>query len=335
MVQNGKYGENNFMDIKRLSSKTILVTGGVGFIGGHLVEELLKLNVKVIIPYIDLDKRSTFFLNDLSKKVTLIPLDITDKKKVLSLIKNQDIDYIFHLAAQTLVTEAYRNPLGTFEANIMGTIYLLEAVRLTSHVKGIIIASSDKAYGKTNSAYTEEHPLRGDHPYDVSKSSADLIAQTYYKTYHTPVVVTRFGNVYGEGDLHFDRIVPGICEAILKKDTLKIRSDGKYVRDYIYVKDVVTGYIFLLQHIERIVGQAFNFSSKDTLSVLDVVRKAENALKIKIPYSIENTARNEIPYQHLDDTKIRELGWKTQYGMEKTFPNILLWYKKLLETYDI
>jgi CDP-glucose 4,6-dehydratase len=212
----------------------------------------------------------------------------------------------------------------------MGTVSILEAARATESVKGVIVASSDKAYGKTKKAYTEESPLQGDHPYDVSKSATDLIAQTYYKTYGLPVVVTRFGNVYGEGDLHMDRIVPGICEAIIKNKPLLIRSNGKYVRDYVYVKDVADGYLFLLKHIDKVKGEAFNFSSDDYFSVLDLVKKAEEVMEKKIDYKILNNAKNEIPYQHLKDKKIRRLGWKPNFSFETTIKYILDSYRKIL-----
>lgn len=314
-----------------LKGKAILVTGGTGFIGGHLVQELLKGKAKVIVIDIELNPLSVFILDKLGKKVKLELVDIRDRKKVFKVFSKYSPDFVFHLAAQTTVPRAHRSPYETLETNIMGTINVLEASRLSSTVKGVIIASSDKAYGKTNRPYTEDFPLRGDHPYNVSKSSADLISQAYYKTYNTPVVITRFGNVYGEGDFHFDRIVPGICEAIIKKKTLVIRSNGKYVRDYIYVKDVADGYIFLLKKISSICGEAYNFSSNDTLSVIELVNKVEKTLNVKIPYKILNTAQNEIPYQHLDDTKIRKLGWTPNYSLDNTLNEIFLWYKRILQ----
>ena len=158
-----------------------------------------------------------------------------------------------------------------------------------------------------------------------------LIAQTYYKTYGLPVVVTRFGNVYGEGDLHLNRIIPGICEAIVKDKLLLIRSNGKYIRDYIYVKDVVNGYIFLLRNIKKTVGEAFNFSSRDTFSVLELIRHVEKIFKKKIPYKILNNAKNEIPYQHLNDKKIKKIGWKQNYSIRKTAKSILTWYSNYFE----
>lgn len=317
-------------NMEKINGKIILVTGGTGFIGSNLVEELLKKGAEIIIPYVRIDPRSKFSTQNIFRKVKLERVDIKNRKKILLLPEKYNIDYIFHLAAQTLVTEAYENPFNTLETNIMGTVALLESVRVHANIKGLIIASSDKAYGKTKRKYTEEFPLKGDHPYDVSKSSADLIAQTYFNTYKIPVVITRFGNVYGEGDLHFDRIIPAVCKAIIEKKPLKIRSNGQYVRDYIYVKDVVNGYITLLKKINKTLGQAYNFSSRDTLSVIDLIKKSEKILGLKIPYVILNNAKNEIPYQHLDDSKIRRLGWKTECNLESSLKKTFLWYKKTL-----
>ena len=256
-----------------IKNSKILVTGGTGFIGGHLVGELVASGAKVAVIDIKVHPKSTFALNNLKNKVLLKLIDIRDKEKVFGFFKKFKPDYIFHLAAEPIVQEAYTDPHKAFETNIMGTVNILEAARASKFIKGIIIASSDKAYGKTKKAYTEDSPLRADHPYDVSKASADLISQAYFKTYDLPVVITRFGNVYGEGDLHFGRIVPDICEAIIKKKVLRIRSNGTYVRDYLYIKDVIDGYLFLLDNFDKIKGEVFNFSSSDTLSVLDLIKR--------------------------------------------------------------
>jgi CDP-glucose 4,6-dehydratase len=317
-------------NMERLNEKKILVTGGTGFIGSHLVEELVKINAKVLVIDIKIHSASYFAINNLQKKIKLELIDIAKRNKVKQIIAKFKPDYIFHLAAEAIVNNSYDNPYKTFQTNVMGTVSVLEAARTLGSVKGIIVASSDKAYGKTKKAYTEESPLKGDHPYDVSKSATDLIAQTYYKTYGLPVAVTRFGNVYGEGDFHADRIIPGICDAIVNDKILLIRSNGKYVRDYIYVKDVVNGYIFLANHIDKIKGEAFNFSSNDTFSVLDLIKQAEIILNKRIKYKILNITKNEIPYQHLTDTKIRKLGWKNQYNLGHVLKNILAYYLKIV-----
>lgn len=310
-----------------LKNNKILVTGGAGFIGSHLVSQLVGGNDQIIV----LDKQilpdSVFAKEKLEKKVVFEKIDIRDRERTFDVFARYKPSYVIHLAAQTIVTVAFDDPLETLESNILGTVNILEASRVVGNIKRILFASSDKAYGKTKKAYTEDSPLVGDHPYDVSKSSADLIAQTYFKTYNLPVVITRFGNVYGAGDLHLDRLIPGICEAVIKKKTLAVRSNGKYVRDYLYVKDVVDGYLSLLYYKHNIAGEAYNFSSKETLSVIEVIKRAEKILGEKINYKILNTAKNEIPYQHLDDSKIRKMGWKTRFTLSETLRSICEWYK--------
>lgn len=314
------------MENLEITSKTVLVTGGAGFIGSHVVKELLQRKARVVVVDIVIHPQSFFAKEQFKKHVIYQNIDITNKNKVFKVFKEYTPDYIFHLAAEPIVEAAFENPHSTFMTNVMGTVNILEAARENKNTKTVIVASSDKAYGKTKQAYTEESPLQGDHPYDVSKSCTDLIAQTYYKSYGLPVVITRFGNVYGEGDVHFDRIIPGICKAILQNKTLEIRSDGTYIRDYAYAKDVANAYLFLLTKQIETVGEVFNVSSNNTFSVLDLVRKVEKILKRKIPYNILNTAKNEIPYQHLIDTKIKKLGWKQQVSFEEGIQNTFHWY---------
>jgi CDP-glucose 4,6-dehydratase len=303
----------------------ILVTGGCGFIGGHLIDKLVKRGLRIVVVDIKIHPFSTFAKNRLKDKVKLEIVDVNNRKRIFDLFHKYKPDYVIHLAAKSTVSQSFHDPSKTFKTNIMGTVNILDASRTTG-VKGIIVASSDKAYGKTQKPYTEQTPLRGDHPYDVSKSCADLISQAYHKTYNLPVVITRFGNVYGEGDLHFDRIIPGICKAVIEKKLFKIRSNGTYVRDYIFVKDVVDGYIFLLERIEEVIGETFNFSSSDSLSVLNLVKKIEKILQTPIPYAILSIVKNEIPYQHLDSTKIKRLGWKNQYSLKNSFRQVFNWY---------
>lgn len=313
-----------------IKGASILITGGCGFIGGHLVRKLVLRRAKITVVDIALDPKSIFAQNNLEKKTVLKFVDIRDREKILKIIKRYRPSYVIHLAAQPLVQDAYFDPYSNFETNIMGTVNILEAVRLNQDVKGVIVASSDKAYGKNSQAYTEDMPLQGDHPYDVSKACEDLIARAYHQTYGFPVVITRFGNVYGEGDLHFDRIIPGICKAIVNNEILRIRSDGSPVRDYIYVEDVVRGYLFLLKNLKKVQGEAYNFSSPDNLSVMELIKKTQKNLGIKIKYKFLNNAKNEIPFQRLNDTKIKKLGWKNQHSLTTKLTEVLSWYRENL-----
>ncbi len=313
-----------------LTKQTVLVTGGTGFIGSHLSLALAKAGFSVVVLDIAVNPNSFFSVEKIYSSVIFELCDIRDKDAVFNIVQKHSPDYIFHLAAEPIVEKAFENPYSAFETNIMGTVNVLEAARGNENIKGIIVTSSDKAYGKTLKAYTENSALKGDHPYDVSKSAQDLISQTYFKTYNMPIVITRFGNVYGEGDIHLNRIIPGICEAVIKNKTLQIRSNGKYVRDYLYVGDVIAGCLVLLEKFENNIGEAFNFSSSEGMNVIQVVRLAEKVLDRKIPFKILDIAKNEIPYQHLDDKKIRRLGFKNKDNFASTFPKIITWYRKII-----
>lgn len=314
------------MVIKKLKSKSknILVTGGAGFIGSHLVDRLIKEGQKVVV----VDNLSSGKKENLNRKAKFYKVDIRDPH-FYQIIKKERIEVVFHLAAQPLVENAYENPIETLKVNIMGTTNILESCRLKGNLKSIIVVSSDKAYGKTKDLpYTEESPLRGDHPYEVSKTAADLIAQTYFKTYNLPVAITRFGNTFGPRDFSFSRIIPGVFESIIKNEELLIRSDGKMVREYVYVKDIVDGCIKIAQNIEKVKGEAFNFGSKNVFSVIEIIKKIEKILKVKINYRILNIAKNEIPKQYLDWRKAkRMLNWQPKYNFEEGTRESFDWYR--------
>jgi len=318
--------ESMEINMKDFKSSNILVTGGAGFIGSHLADELVKQNCKVVV----IDNLSSGRKENINPKAKFYKIDVRSKD-VSQILKKEKIEVIFHLAAKPLVDEVYKNPFDALETNIMGTVNILEAVRQKGDLESVVVVSSDKAYGKCKELpYKETTPLRGDHPYDVSKSAADLIAQTYFKTYNLPIVITRFSNTFGPRDYNFNRIIPGIFEAILKNKELLIRSDGKMIREYTYVKDIVDGCIKLAQNIEKIKGEAFNFGSKNIFSVIDVVKKIEKILGQKINYKILNIAKNEIPEQYLDWSKAKKiLGWQPKTSFEEGIKESFKWYKNL------
>jgi CDP-glucose 4,6-dehydratase len=230
------------------------------------------------------------------------------------------------------VPTAIINPVETFETNINGTINVLESARSCKSVKGIIVASSDKAYGTSKELpYTEETALKGEFPYDVSKSCTDLLAQSYFKTYGLPLTIARFGNIYGAGDLNFNRIIPGTIKAGILNETLDIRSDGKMVREYLYVKDVADGYLMLCENINKSNGEAFNLSSGLKLSVIEVIEMISKIMGKKVKYKILNVAKNEIYEQYLSTEKIeRFFDWHTKYSFEEGIKETIEWYEKIL-----
>ncbi|ODS40626.1 hypothetical protein BEH94_00255 [Candidatus Altiarchaeales archaeon WOR_SM1_SCG] len=312
--------------------RNVLVTGGNGLVGSHIVKELLKNNANVIVLIRSKNPKSYFITEGMNKKTVLAYGDLKNFKRVYDVISKYEIEYIFHIGAQPIVQTAVINPVETFETNINGTVNVLESARLCNSVKGIVVASSDKAYGISKELpYTEETSLKGIFPYDVSKSCTDLVAQSYFKTYGIPITIARFGNIYGSGDLNFNRIIPGAIKAALLNETLDIRSDGKMIREYLYVKDVADGYLMLCENINKSKGEAFNLSSGLKLSVIEVLERISEILDKKINYEILNTAKNEIYEQYLSTEKVENFfGWHTKYSFKGGIKETVKWYEKIL-----
>ncbi|GFP37551.1 CDP-glucose 4,6-dehydratase, partial [Candidatus Hakubella thermalkaliphila] len=258
--------------------------------------------------------------------------DVRDQALLERTLGEYEVDTVIHLAAQTIVGIANRNPISTFETNIQGTWVLLEACRRSPSVKQIVIASSDKAYGAQEVLpYDEATSLQGQHPYDVSKSCADLVAQTYAKTYGLPVCITRCGNFYGGGDLNWNRIIPGTIRSVLRGQRPVIRSDGSYVRDYFYVEDAAAAYTLLAETLaarQELRGEAFNFSNELPITVLDLVRKILKLMNSDLEPDIRNEAIHEIKYQYLSARKAREvLSWKPMFSLDDGLVRTIQWYQ--------
>ncbi len=300
--------------------------------GAYLTDELIRRKASVTCLIRDQVSNSRFFLSDTPKMVNVVRGELEDYALLERVLNEYEIDAVFHLGAQTIVEIANRNPLSTFEANIRGTWNLLEACRRNPLVKRIIIASSDKAYGaQENLPYTEDTPLQGTHPYDVSKSCADLVSYTYYNTYKLPVCITRCGNFYGGGDTNYNRIIPGTIRSIIHNERPIIRSDGKYIRDYIYVKDAVSAYLQLAEKMEddSILGEAFNFSNEIQLTVLELTRKIlALSGREDLEPDIQNTASKEIRHQYLSAEKARNiLDWHPIYTIYQGLQETIAWYR--------
>jgi CDP-glucose 4,6-dehydratase len=309
------------------------VTGATGLLGSWLVRHLLVGGADIVALVRDWVPRSEFVTGGLVDSVRVVRGDVRDQETLERVMGEYEIATVFHLAAQTTVGVANRNPVSTLDTNIRGTWALLEAARRTPTVKQIVTASSDKAYGDQEQLpYREDAPVLGRHPYDVSKSCADLLAQMYAKSYALPVCVTRCGNFYGGGDLNWNRIVPGTIRSVLRGEAPIIRSDGQFTRDYLYVEDGARAYIVLAEALAanpRLAGEVFNFSYERRLTVTALVDKLLAVMGSTLRPEIRNEASNEIRDQYLDATKARTtLGWAPAFEFDSSLRQTVDWYKR-------
>ena len=316
--------------------KSVLVTGATGLVGSWLVNELLKQGSNVTALVLDNDPSSQLFRSGDIHRISVVNGNLSRYQDVVRAMYTNECTEVFHLGAQTIVGTALLDPLSTFESNIQGTWNVLEAVRQSKGmVKAIVVASSDKAYGSSgNLPYLENHPLHGDGPYDVSKSCTDLIAQSYGNTYGLPVTVARCGNIYGGGDLNWSRIVPGTIRDLERKKQPVLRSDGTFIRDYVHVDDVVTGYMKLAEvsHVKKLNGEAFNFSRDEPLSVTALYEFiCQATVGSYVEPLILNTAKSEIKDQHLNSAKAKTiLEWSSSVSINEGLNKTVKWYRNYL-----
>jgi len=312
----------------------VFVTGATGMIGAFLVSDLLSKGSNVVALVKDSEPGSELYRSGNINHISVVNGCLEDFTALENAINIKDIEIVFHLGAQTIVGAAHRFPLHTFEANIRGTYNLLDACRVHSDsVKGTVIASSDKAYGEQEELpYTEEAPLKGRHPYEVSKSCADMLAQSYNHTYGLRIGIARCGNVYGGNDLNFSRIVPGTIRSLMHGEPPEIRSDGTYIRDYIYVKDVARAYMQLAESLgdDNVNGEAFNFGTQRPIEVLELVAAIQKLMNLEeFKPVITSTARGEIENQYLDSGKAHQmLGWRPRYSLEEGLKETIAWYEE-------
>ena len=316
-------------------NRSVLVTGATGLVGGWLVRQLLDVGADVTCLVRDWVPQSQLLSSDLSERVRIVRGDVCDQAIAERVLGEHEIASVIHLAAQTIVGTANRNPISTFEANIKGTWALFEACRHSPSVQQTVLASSDKAYGSHEKLpYDEDAPLQGRHPYDVSKSCADLIARSYAETYGLPVAITRCGNIYGGGDLNWNRLVPGTIRSVLRGERPIIRSDGLFVRDYFYVEDVAAIYILLTEQLAQrpdLRGHAFNFSNEIQLTVIELVEQILKLMNSDLEPEIRNEASNEIRDQYLSAEKARRLlDWQPRFDMEEGLERTIAWYRRFL-----
>lgn len=314
------------------AERVVLVTGAAGFLGRWVSSALSSQGARVVGFDINWTDRSRGWVPN---EVQHLVGDVRDLSQVSEVITEMKVTTVIHLAAQTLVQPALHEPIDTFDHNIRGSWIVLEACRTVDGVDSVVVASSDKAYGDGQGVpYDEEMPLMARHPYDVSKACSDILAQTYAETYDLPVAISRCGNLYGGGDLNWSRIVPGAIRSLVNSEPPLIRSDGTFVRDYLYIEDAVTGILELARQLKEspsIKGEAMNFASEMRLPVLEVVRKITAAMGSQLEPVILNEVIYEIPEQRVSAAKARRLlGWKPQYSFEEGLHRTIEWYRENL-----
>ena len=318
--------------------RSVLVTGGTGLLGTWLTKALVARGASVVALVRDWVPESELVLSKTLEQIRVVRGDLCEQATLERTLGEYEVETVFHLAAQTIVGIANANPVSTFEANIRGTWTVLEACRRSPRVKQIVVASSDKAYGQHETLpYSEDAPLQGRHPYDVSKSCADLIAQSYAHTYGLPVCVTRLGNLYGGGDLNWNRLVPGTIRSALHGERPVLRSDGSFVRDYFFVEDGALAYLHLAEKMASqpaLCGEAFNFSNELQISAREMALRILKVAKCEaIELDIQATAKNEIPHQYLDASKARRLlGWSPSFDLDSGLERTVAWYRAFLSS---
>jgi CDP-glucose 4,6-dehydratase len=315
--------------------RRVFITGCTGFLGSWLTAALVEQGADVIGLVRDHVPQAQLFRNGTVGEMTLVNGELTDYFLLERTLAEYEIDTVFHLAAQTIVGIANRSPLSTFETNIRGTWLLLEAARRNPTVHSVVVASSEKAYGQPRYLpFQEEHPLHGRHPYDVSKSAVDLIAQTYAHTYQLPVAITRFSNLYGGGDLNWNRLLPGTIRSVLRGQPPVIRSDGSFKRDYVYVEDAVRAYMILAERAREpgVCGQAFNFGLGEPVSALEVVKTIIRVSEYPhLQPIILDEVRNEIRDEYLQAEKAENvLAWRPEHDLESGLTRTMAWYRHFL-----
>jgi len=315
--------------------RIVLVTGATGLLGGWLVKRLRDAGAAPVCLVRDWVPNAEAIRTGLLSQVTVVRGDVRDGALLDRVVNEHEVETVIHLAAQAVVGIANRNPIPTLETNVAGTWNVLEACRRNPTVRQIVVASSDKAYGTSGDLpYTEGTPLRGQFPYEVSKSCADLIAQSYAATFQLPVAITRAGNLFGGGDLNWSRIVPGTIRSLLDGERPIVRSDGLFLRDYFYVEDAAAAYLLLAERLAAdpsLCGQAFNFSYQSPMTVLDLVRRITGAVGVDVEPDVRNETRHEIVEQYLDARRARdELSWTPVYDFDEGLRRTVAWYREFL-----
>ncbi len=315
--------------------RSVFVTGATGHLGGWLVRRLVEASADVVCLVRDCPPECDFIRTGLVDQVKVVNGDLIDPELMKRIIAEHHVDTVFHLAAQCIVSTANHDPISTFDTNIRGTWTLLDAIRLTSSVRQVVVASTDKVYGESaRLPYVEDMPLLAVYPHDVSKACAEMVAGSYVATYGLNLAFTRLPNVYGGGDLNWSRIIPGTIRSILQHKQPVINSNGTYIRDYLYVEEAIAAHLALAEQLADnpdLRGQAFNISSETYMTVLQVVDHLLNIMGSSLQPVVRDQARNEIKHQYLSAAKARQmLGWQPEFTTEEGLQRTIDWYREYL-----
>jgi CDP-glucose 4,6-dehydratase len=317
-----------------------LVTGARGFVGGWLAKALLERGERVV----SFDKRRTtekpsaIGMLGIEEDLIQVEGDLCDAAELDRVLRENSVDTVFHLAAETIVSTVQASPVRGFESNVRGTWTLLQAC-LELGIERVVFASSDKAYGAHEALpYREDFPLQPTAPYEASKAAADLIARSYWHSYRLPIAVTRFANIYGGGDLNFSRLIPEAVSAALSGRAPVLRSDGSPERDFLYVEDAAAAYLAISDALERddVRGEAFNAGGGRSYPVGEVVALIAELAGTGVEPDVRGTGNpeGEIDRQYVDPTKIRErLGWEPEVGLREGLERTLDWYREHPESW--
>ncbi len=319
----------------RWTDKIVLVTGPTGFVGSWLIKALVARGANVVALARDILPEAEMETLISQKPRAIVRGDIRDQALVERCMNEYEVEWCYHLAAQTIVGAANNSPLGTFDTNIRGTWNVLESARNSKTLKGLLLASSDKAYGEHKELpYRENYCLRGLNPYDTSKACADILAQCYHHTYGLPIAIARCANIYGGGDLNFSRIVPGTIRSLIRGESPIIRSDGTPIRDYLYIEDAVEGYLALAEKFEKAKGEGFNFGTNSPISVHKLVDTIIQLFGADLKPTVLGTGKmkGEIHEQYLSSERAEKaLGWKPKYSLEDGLRETIAWYREHLK----
>ncbi|MCK6524348.1 NAD-dependent epimerase/dehydratase family protein [Myxococcota bacterium] len=311
-----------------------LLTGAAGLLGGACARRLLDRGDEVIALVRDRDPRATLYRDGLIHRCVEVRAELSDAPRLLA---EYAPDAVVHLAAQTQVPVAARAPLSTFESNLRGTWLLLEACRVAPRPpEALVVASTDKVYGAAPAPYAEDGPLLATAPYDVSKLCAELITRSYAESLGLPAVITRCGNLYGPGDLNFERLVPGVCRSLAEGRAPELRSRGGMTREWLYVDDAAAATLLLLDQAPALRGQVFNVGGEERATAAEIAERlravaaAEGLSPAPTRYA-EADPPGEIPYQALDSGRLRAMGWAPRRRLDDALPETFAWFRGILQ----